>query len=96
VVLAGNIPPEDSPPSPSRSRISAKAFVMALTERCAIAALRSATARSHASDARDLMVAHSPAMSQILPRSQTVGQNQIGEMLFKSIALSAPTPERAQ
>jgi len=89
VVLSGTIPAGDSATVAVTFRDQREAFVSALTE-----ALRdrgivvSDSVFAPAASGDTLMVMHSPPLAQILAAFLKPSQNQIGEMLFKGVALS--------
>jgi D-alanyl-D-alanine carboxypeptidase/D-alanyl-D-alanine-endopeptidase (penicillin-binding protein 4) len=89
VVVRGTIPAGDSAAVSVTFRNPNEAYVAALTEALrdrGIAILDSTFAP--ASTAETLFVAQSPPMSQILAAFMKPSQNQLGEMLFKTIGLT--------
>ncbi len=89
VVLSGTIPAGDSATVAVTFRDPREAYVSALTEALrdrGITIADSAFAPDTSGDL--LMIAFSPPMSQVLAAFMKPSQNQIGEMLFKAIALT--------
>ena len=89
VVLRGTIPAGDSAVVPVTFRDQNEAYVNGLAEALrdrGITILGSALAPATTVDT--LLVMHSPPLSQILAAFMKESQNQLGEMLFKSIALA--------
>lgn len=96
VVIAGTIPPGDSVALTVTYRDPREAFLAALREALhmrgiAVAdsapSVSSVAALPLAARVETLFVAQSPPLSQILAAFMKPSQNQIGEMLFKTVAL---------
>ena len=88
VVVSGTVPAGDSVSLTVTYRDPTEAYLGALREALEARGITVGdSAISTAARADTLFVAESPTLAQILPSFMKPSQNQIGEMLFKSIAL---------
>ena len=88
VVVSGTVPAGDSVSLTVTYRDPTEAYLGALREALEVRGITVGdSAISTAARADTLFVAESPTLAQILPSFMKPSQNQIGEMLFKSIAL---------
>ncbi|MGH7678033.1 MAG: D-alanyl-D-alanine carboxypeptidase/D-alanyl-D-alanine endopeptidase [Gemmatimonadaceae bacterium] len=88
VVVSGTVPAGDSASLTVTYRDPTEAYLGALREALQARGITVGdSAISSAARAETLFVAESPTLAQILPSFMKPSQNQIGEMLFKSIAL---------
>jgi D-alanyl-D-alanine carboxypeptidase/D-alanyl-D-alanine-endopeptidase (penicillin-binding protein 4) len=88
VLVAGTVPPGDSATLTVTYRDPSEAYIAALREALQLRGISIGDSTPLPSVRLDtLLVMQSPTLSQILPWFMKPSQNQIGEMLFKSIAL---------
>lgn len=88
VVVSGTVPPGDSATLTVTFRDPSEAYLAALREALQLRGISIGDSAPLPSVRLDtLLVMQSPPLSQILPWFLKPSQNQIGEMLFKSIAL---------
>ena len=96
VLVAGTIAVGDTAVLELALRDHPRAFVTALREALRSRGVRVDEARTDSSARLDSLVAlRSPTLREILPYFEKPSQNQIGELLFKSIALKATGVGRA-
>jgi len=89
VLLSGTIPVGDSATVPVTFRDQREAFVAALSEALRDRGIAIGDSTFPLPTRVDtLMISQSPPLSQILPAFLKPSQNQIGEMLFKAVALA--------
>ena len=96
VLVEGNIAAGDSVVTEITFRRQSEAYLAALAEAMSARgiAIDGATADT-SGDARTLFTIHSPSLREVLPFFEKPSQNQIGELLFKTLALEKTGVGRA-